>query len=270
MDYYAVVGNPVGHSKSPMIHAMFAQQTNQDLNYGKIEAPLDAFSESVNTFFAQKNQKGLNITVPFKEQAWSLCQERTERAELAGAVNTLYLGKNNKLCGDNTDGVGLVSDLKNNGIVLKNKKILIVGAGGAVRGVLQPILKEMPECVVVCNRTLSKADELVSIFKHLGNIRSSAFEAVNDAYDLVINGTSASLSGNLPPLPVKVIKPETVTYDMMYSKDATVFNGWAKQHGASKTIDGLGMLVEQAAEAFDIWRGVKPQTTEVMETLRAL
>jgi len=270
MDYYAVTGNPIKHSKSPMIHAMFAKQTKQDLEYGKIEAPLDAFKGFVADFFAHNNQKGLNITVPFKEQAWVLCQVRTDRAALAGAVNTLYLNETGQLCGDNTDGVGLVSDLKNHHVALKGKKILIVGAGGAVRGVLQPILKEMPESVVLCNRTLSKAEELVSIFKSLGNIKSSAFQDLDEAFDVVINGTSASLAGNLPPLPTCVITKKTVAYDMMYSKDATVFNAWAKQYGAEKTIDGLGMLIEQAAEAFHLWRGVRPETLAVMTTIRAL
>jgi shikimate dehydrogenase len=270
MDKYSVVGNPIEHSKSPMIHALFAKETKQNLEYGKIEAPLGGFKEFVTDFFSQENKKGLNITVPFKEQAWALCQIRTDRAELAGAVNTLYLNITGQLCGDNTDGIGLVRDLKKNHVSLQGKKILIVGAGGAVRGVLQPILKEMPENVVLCNRTQSKADELVSIFKHLGNISSSAFEDLGEAFDVVINGTSASLAGSLPPLPVHVIAENTVAYDMMYSKDATVFNAWAAKNGAAKTIDGLGMLVEQAAEAFHIWRGVRPETSVVKATIRAL
>ena len=270
VDKYAVAGNPIEHSKSPMIHAMFAKQTKQSLEYGKIEVPIGAFKGFVANFFAQKNQKGLNVTVPFKEQAWALCCLRTDRAELAGAVNTLYLNETGQLCGDNTDGIGLVSDLKNHEVRLKDKKILIVGAGGAVRGVLQPILKEMPKSVVLCNRTLSKADELVSIFKPFGNIKSSAFADLNEAFDVVINGTSASLTGSLPPLPTQVISEKTVAYDMMYSKEATVFNAWAVQHGAVKTMDGLGMLVEQAAEAFKLWRGVRPETLTVMTTIRAL
>ena len=270
MDYYAVAGNPIHHSKSPMIHAMFANQTKQTLEYEKKEVPLEAFKAYVSEFFAQKNQKGLNITVPFKEQAWALCQVRTDRAELAGAVNTLYLNEKKQLCGDNTDGVGLVSDLKNHEIALKDKKILIVGAGGAVRGVLQPILKEKPKSVVLCNRTLSKADELVSIFKTVGNIKSCAFDDLNETFDIVINGTSASLTGNLPSLPDAVVSDITVTYDMMYGKDKTVFNAWAEQCGAAQTIDGLGMLVEQAAEAFLIWRGVRPETQTVIAKTRAL
>ena len=269
-DYYAVVGNPIEHSKSPMIHAMFAKQTKQDMDYGKIKAPLDEFKGFVSDFFAKKNQKGLNVTVPFKEQAWTLCQVRTDRAALAGAVNTLYQNEIGQLCGDNTDGVGLVRDLKNHGVVLKDKKILIVGAGGAVRGVLQPILKEMPSSVVLCNRTLSKADELVSIFKHLGNIKSSGFQDLDTSFDIVINGTSASLAGDLPPLPKQVIANKTVAYDMMYSLNTTIFNAWAVQLGAEKAIDGLGMLVEQAAEAFNVWRGVRPETFTVMKRIRTL
>ncbi|MFT5717585.1 MAG: shikimate dehydrogenase [Oleiphilaceae bacterium] len=270
VDKYAVVGNPIEHSKSPMIHALFAKQTKQDLDYGKIEAPLDTFKGVVTDFFAQENKKGLNVTVPFKEQAWALCEARTDRAELAGAVNTLYLNETGQLCGDNTDGIGLVADLKKNHVSLQGKKVLIVGAGGAVRGVLQPILKEMPKSVVLCNRTISKADELVSVFNSLGNIKSSAFQDLDKAFDVVINGTSASLAGSLPPLPKGVIADKTVAYDMMYSKDATVFNAWAEQCGAEKTMDGLGMLVEQAAEAFYLWRGVRPETLEVMARIRAL
>lgn len=269
-DYYAVVGNPIEHSKSPLIHAMFAKQTKQVLDYGKIKAPLNGFSEFVAQFFSQGHQKGLNITVPFKEQAWALCQCRTERAALAGAVNTFYLNGDRELCGDNTDGVGLVRDLKNNNVILTSKKVLVVGAGGAVRGVLQPILKENPECVVVCNRTLSKADELVSIFSPLGNIKSSCFQDLNQVFDVVINGTSASLAGSLPPLPEHVVGQNTVAYDMMYSQEMTIFNAWAKQLGAAKVIDGLGMLVEQAAEAFYLWRGVHPETLAVKATIRAL
>lgn len=270
MEYYAVIGNPVGHSKSPLIHASFAAQTGRKLEYGKIEAPLDGFKQSVYDFFSQPNRKGLNVTVPFKEQAWALCQLHTERAELAGAVNTLYVDDKRQLCGDNTDGVGLVRDLKQHFVTLKNKKILIVGAGGAVRGVLQPILKEVPESVVLCNRTLSKAVALASTFKHLGAISASSFDDVKESYDIVINGTSASLSGDLPPLNTDVIASHTVAYDMMYAKEATVFNAWATEQGAQQVIDGLGMLVEQAAESFNIWCGVVPDTAPVKEKLRML
>jgi len=282
MDRYAVVGHPIAHSKSPMIHEMFAKQTNQNLVYEKIEAPLNGFETCVTNFFSASNGKGLNVTVPFKERAWDLCAYRTERAELAGAVNTLFLDQNRKICGDNTDGVGLVSDLKQHGVDLHGKKILILGAGGAVRGVLQPILKEKPEKVFICNRTESKAAALVDIFSHLGKLESGPFSAFDEpsggenpdqdctSFDLIINGTSASLSGDLPPISSSVIMDRTVSYDMMYAEHETVFNRWARDAGAESTIDGLGMLVGQAAEAFSIWRGCSPETNEVMKKLRVL
>ena len=282
MDRYAVVGHPIEHSKSPMIHAMFAKQTEQSMTYGKIEAPLDGFEACVLDFFASSDGKGLNVTVPFKEQAWALCTSRTERAELAGAVNTLFLDEKGQIRGDNTDGIGLVSDLKNHGIELKDKKILIVGAGGAVRGVLQTILKELPKKLVICNRTQHKADTLAETFGGLGAVASCSFDAFSrkmdksedgvcsDTFDLVINGTSASLTGKLPPISSTVIAEHTVSYDMMYGSSETVFNHWARDAGAAQSIDGLGMLVEQAAEAFSIWRACVPQTDDVMVALRTL
>ena len=268
MDNYAVVGNPINHSKSPLIHSLFAQQTKQNISYGVIESPLTGFKQTVETFFAGSNNKGLNVTVPFKEQAWTLCQTRTQNAELSGAVNTLSLDPKGKIVGDNTDGMGLVSDLKNNGVVLKDKKILLVGAGGAVRGVLQPILEEHPFKICICNRTIDKATHLKSLFKGFGDIESGSFEDFSEPFDLVINGTSASLKGELPPLSPNVIVAGTICYDMMYGKEETVFNQWARDLGAAKVLDGLGMLVGQAAESFCIWRGVMPNTKNVIEKLR--
>lgn len=268
MDQYAVVGNPVSHSKSPQIHAMFAEQTRQAMAYSAIESPLDGFEKVVNDFFGQGG-KGLNVTVPFKEQAWRMCQQLSDRARLAGAVNTLFQDRNGQLCGDNTDGYGLVSDLKAQEISLLGKNILIIGAGGAVKGVIQPILSEAPASLTVSNRTLSKAEEIVETFKQMGSLKSLAFDGVNKAYDLVINGTSASLGGQLPAVSSDIFSPQTVVYDMMYAKGDTVFNAWAKQCGAGVVLDGLGMLVEQAAEAFFLWRGVRPQTREVVQFLRA-
>lgn len=267
-DQYAVVGNPISHSKSPFIHAQFAKQTGEEMEYGKIEAPLDGFSQTVEAFFSSSQGKGLNVTVPFKEQAWQLCDQRSAGAEKAGAVNTLYVNEAGQLCGDNTDGIGLVSDIKGHGVAFKGKKVLILGAGGAVRGVLQPILAEGPAKIVVANRTLSKADALVELFKDDGLIESAAFESLAEEFDLVINGTSASLSGSLPPIPALCIGDSTVAYDMMYGSEKTVFNQWAEKAGAAKTIDGLGMLVGQAAEAFRVWRGVMPETKSVMALLR--
>ena len=273
MDQYAVVGNPVSHSKSPLIHSIFAKQCKQELEYTTIESPLEGFEETIKAFFAsdsggQIRGKGLNVTVPFKEQAWALCDLLSERAKLAGAVNTLFLNKEKQLCGENTDGIGLVRDLKNRGVSLKGKKILIIGAGGAVRGVLQPILNEVPVKVVVTNRTKSKADTLVSIFSGLGNVESLGFDQVSETYDVVINGTSASLGGELPNITPNIFCSATIVYDMMYAKQETVFNAWALKSGVHAVYDGLGMLVEQAAEAFFIWRGVRPKTEEVIQLLR--
>lgn len=268
MDQYAVVGHPVSHSKSPQIHAMFAEQTRQAMSYSAIEAPLDDF-EGVVTAFFQRGGKGLNVTVPFKEQAWSMCHCLSGRARLAGAVNTLYLDQYGKLCGDNTDGYGLVNDLIQQGIRLSGKNILIIGAGGAVKGVIQPILNEAPASLTLANRTKSKADELVSVFAKQGSIRSLAFEQLNKPFDLVINGTSASLGGQLPDISSAIFSAETVAYDMMYAQGDTVFNLWAKKNGVHTALDGLGMLVEQAAEAFYIWRGVRPETRDIIQVLRA-
>lgn len=271
MDQYAVIGNPVSHSKSPLIHRLFAEHTGQKLEYKKLESPLDGFALSVRQFFEHQG-KGLNVTVPFKEEAWSLCQQLSDRARLAGAVNTLYCDENGHLCGENTDGIGLVSDLKNNGVHLKGKKILIIGAGGAVRGVLQPILNEKPALLVITNRTLSKAEALVDAFLDYSSdysvITSQGYDQLNEAFDIVINGTSASLSGELPNISDAIFSSDTDVYDMMYSKEDTVFNVWAKSCKVNAVYDGLGMLVEQAAEAFQIWRGIRPQTQEVIQLLR--
>lgn len=267
MDQYAVVGNPIAHSKSPLIHAAFAKATHQEMAYTKIEIPLGSFPERVRSFF-QTGGKGLNVTVPFKEEAWSLCAVLSDRARLAGAVNTLYLNPQGEICGDNTDGVGLVNDLKSKGFSFKGKKVLVIGAGGAVRGVLQPILNESPEKLVITNRTLSKAETLVEIFSGLGSIAAQALEQIVEPFDLVINGTSASLGGALPAISTSIFARNTVVYDMMYAKEGTVFNGWAEQQGVSKAYDGLGMLVEQAAEAFFIWRGERPNTNEVVQLLQ--
>lgn len=269
MEHYAVVGNPVGHSKSPFIHHFFARQTEQQISYKAWELPLDNFASSVKGFFADADNKGLNVTVPFKEQAFELCRHVSPRARLAGAVNTLYLNGQGELAGDNTDGLGLVTDLvQNHKVTLRNKKILILGAGGAVRGVLQPILSEQPSRVVICNRTLSRIDTLIERFETVATIEKSSFEAVCGEFDIVINGTSASLSGDVPPLPQSVFGAATICYDMMYSLEPTAFNAWAAAHGASRCIDGLGMLVEQAAEAFAIWRGIRPETAALIQVLR--
>ncbi|UZE96123.1 shikimate dehydrogenase [Alkalimarinus alittae] len=269
VDLYAVVGNPISHSKSPKIHGEFAVQSAENLEYMAIQAPVDEFSESVNAFF-DNGGKGLNITVPFKEQAWSLSSQLSDRARLAGAVNTLYQNENGDICGENTDGIGLVRDLTvNHNVSLADKRILVLGAGGAVRGVLLPILEEKPASVTIANRTVAKAEQLAALFSGRGELIACGFDELSGSFDVIINGTSASLQGDLPPLPEGIINDTTIAYDMMYSADKTVFNRWAESCNAACTFDGLGMLVEQAAESFYIWRQVRVDTGPVLAMLRA-
>lgn len=265
----AVVGNPIKHSKSPDIHHAFARAEHIDLEYLRIESPLDGFDATVRTFFSRPMHVGLNVTVPFKEEAFALADVLTDRACLAGAVNTLWRDAQGRLNGDTTDGAGLVRDMcVNNEWALRNKKVLIVGAGGAVKGVLQPILNEKPADIVICNRTAEKAEQLAVHFSALGNIRAVACSELVGPFDIVINGTSASLAGTLPPISERVIAGHTAVYDMMYAPQTTAFNAWALEHGAAAALDGLGMLVEQAAEAFALWHGVRPETGEILLNLR--
>ncbi|RMF20097.1 MAG: shikimate dehydrogenase [Gammaproteobacteria bacterium] len=267
MDRYAVVGHPVRHSKSPFIHARFAEQTGQVLTYTAIEAPLDGFAHTVRAFLAGEG-KGLNVTVPFKEEAFQLVEHRTPLAERAGAVNTLYLD-GDTLCGTTTDGIGLVRDLVQNiGLTLQGQRILVLGAGGAVRGVLEPLLKQDPATLVIANRTHAKAEALATIFDDLGRVEACPFDQLEGPFDLVINGTAASLQGDVPPLPDGIVSKHSYTYDMMYGKDVTPFGRWAEGQGVQNVHDGLGMLVEQAAESFYLWRGVRPRTAPVLEALR--
>lgn len=265
---YAVVGNPIEHSLSPRIHAAFAEQTGEALVYEWLLAPVDDFAGTVERFF-DDGGAGLNVTVPFKQQAWEMAGRHQARAARAGAVNTLWRAADGTLVGDNTDGSGLVRDLRvNHGVSLADARILLLGAGGAVRGVLDPLLGEAPLEVVIANRTLAKAQALRDLFADSGRLAASTFEALAGPFDLIINGTSASLQGDLPPLPGGLISQATVCYDMMYSTDETAFNTWARQQGAGQCLDGLGMLVEQAAESFLQWRGVRPDTAPVMGMLR--
>ncbi len=273
MDKYAVMGNPVSHSKSPQIHAAFAAQTGQKMEYKAIHVELDEFSIAVKEFFAAGG-KGVNITVPFKQQAWELADNLTDRAQRAGAVNTLWKDDNGQLCGDTTDGAGLVRDFTiNHGAVIRGKKILVLGAGGAVRGVLQPLIEQKPATVIIANRTVSKAKQLADLFVDTNKatvVKGCRFDQLVEPFDIIINGTAASLHGELPPLPVCIINSDTATYDMMYAAGSTVFSAWAENHCARYTWDGLGMLVEQAAESFSLWRGIEPQTDEVITTVRSL
>ena len=267
-DLYAVFGNPIAQSKSPIIHAEFAKQTTQDIQYTKELIPVESFSKSVREFFAQPNGKGLNITVPFKVDAFNLVDELTPRAKIAGAINFIAKQADGKLLGDNTDGIGMVKDMLNLGWTIKGKHVLILGAGGAVRGVLQPLLDQDPTSITIANRTLSKAEELVQHFQSKKISAAEYEQLAGKEFDLIINGTSASLHGDLPPLPEKILCDTACCYDMMYGAEPTIFLKWAQKNNAAQIADGLGMLVNQAAEAFYLWRGVKPDAANVIHLLR--
>lgn len=267
-DRYAVIGHPIAHSKSPAIHARFAAQTNQHLIYERLLAPLDGFAAAIHGF-VQQGGRGANITVPFKLEAHALATRLTERAQAAGAVNTLIFDATD-IVGDNTDGVGLVVDIvRNAGVAVAGKKVLLLGAGGAARGVMLPLLSEHPAELVIANRTPARAVELAQQFAaRYGSIRASEFGALHERFDIVINATSASLAADVPPVSPALFDAGTFAYDMMYGKEPTVFMRFAAQHGAAVR-DGLGMLVEQAAESFYVWRGVRPGTAAVFAELRA-
>lgn len=266
---YAVMGNPVAHSKSPGIHKQFAHQFEHRIEYSAIWVETDGFAAAVEQFRAEGGN-GLNVTVPFKLEAFRLADDLSDRAKLAGAVNTIWFEPDGKIFGDNTDGTGLVHDLsKNLGFQLKDKKILVLGAGGAVRGVLGPLLRQHPAVLVVVNRTVSKAQELAKVFAPFGKVEASAYDGlVGKRFDVVINGTSASLKGEVPPLPVNLFTSGALAYDMMYGDKPTLFLEWAQLNGATHTADGLGMLVEQAAESYFIWQGMRPDTKPVIAALR--
>ena len=271
-DRYLVLGNPIAHSKSPLIHAMFAEQTGQHLTYDALLVELDAFAETLKRLQAE-GVKGVNVTVPFKQEAWQAMSLLSERAKHAKAVNTIVFTPNGELFGDNTDGVGLVADLQqNNGVSLKGKRILLLGAGGASRGVIAPFLAEAPYKIIVANRTVARAHELVADFAglHQGKLSGCGFDELDaQSFDVVVNATAASLSGELPPVPQSIFAENACAYDMMYAAEPTVFMNWATQAGAATVLDGLGMLVEQAAEAFYIWRGIRPRTRQVIASLRS-
>lgn len=270
IDRYAVVGNPVGHSLSPRIHSSFAEQTGQALSYEAIEIPIDGFVVGIRDLQNQ-GYRGLNVTVPFKREAWELCDALSARAEQAGAVNTLSLDTDGGISGDNTDGLGLTRDLVNNlEVEIGGRSVLVLGAGGAVRGVLEPLLEQAPSSLTIANRTPEKAASLAQDFASRGNISALAFESLDGRdFDLIINGTAAGLGNEVPAIPDSVISGASVCYDMMYNiEKATAFVDWAKSRGAAGAFDGLGMLVEQAAAAFEIWRGVKADSRSVISALR--
>ena len=265
---YAVMGNPIAHSQSPRIHALFARQTGENLIYDGILVPTDGFATAVAELEAAGG-RGLNITVPFKEQAWTRVDRHTARAARAGAVNTIVMTPAGRL-GDNTDGAGLVRDLRHNHEVeLHDRRILILGAGGAARGVLPAVLAEAPAEIVIANRTRERAELIAAAFADLGRVAVlSLAELAGEHFDLVINGTSAGLHGEIPALPEDLRVDGATAYDMVYGETPTVFCRWARRHGAARALDGLGMLVEQAAESFLLWRGIRPQTAAVIQALR--
>jgi shikimate dehydrogenase len=269
VDLYAVIGNPVAHSKSPLIHAAFARETRQEIRYEAILAPEDEFAATV-AIFRRHGGKGLNVTVPFKLEACKIANRLTEQANAAQAVNTLSLGYD-EILGDNTDGTGLVQDISNNlNFPLRSARILLMGAGGAARGVLLPLLQNQPRRLMIVNRTRPKADELKQRFSRYGAVVSADYADLRgQKFDLVINATSASLKGELPALPPGVFTDGSLAYDMMYGTGQTPFLKFAQEQGATRLADGLGMLVEQAAESFLVWRGVRPKTAPVIEMLRS-
>lgn len=269
MDRYVVIGNPVSHSLSPEIHALFAAQLGEAIAYERLEAPLAGFAGAARRFFAEGG-RGANVTLPFKVEAMALADTLAERARLAGAVNTLTATPSG-LSGDNTDGAGLVADLTGNlGLELAGRRVLVLGAGGAARGVIAPLLALGIASLTVANRTIDRAAELAERFRGLGSVTASGLEPLAGApFDLVVNATSASTRGEALAIAAGTFAPGALAYDMAYGPAAAAFLGRAKAAGAARCADGLGMLVEQAAESFRIWRGSRPRTAEVLARLRA-
>ena len=268
IDKYAVFGHPISHSKSPRIHHLFAEQTRQHLSYVAQDVPADTFQVRVDEFF-EHGGKGLNCTVPLKELAWEYADYLSDRARTSKAVNTLALQADGRILGENTDGLGLINDLtRNHHFELLDKRILILGAGGATRGILTPLMECLPSQIVITNRTVSKADTIVSEFVDSANLSSCDYADLSgQQFDLIINATSASLSNQLPPLPDTLLAERGCCYDLAYSYEPTAFVRWGNAQQALKSLDGIGMLVEQAAEAFAIWRGIRPNTAPVIALL---
>lgn len=272
MDRYCLLGNPVEHSKSPWIHARFAQLTGQSLEYGRRLVPLDGFAAAVQAWRAEGG-RGCNVTVPFKFEAAALVDHRSARAALAGACNTLRIDEGG-IYGDNTDGIGLVTDIQHNaGTPLAGRDVLLLGAGGAAAGVLGPLIAARPRRIVIANRTIARAQALVAGHATVASatgveLAASTLGAAGGPYDVVVNATASSLGGGGVPVSGAALKPGALAYDMMYGPAAQPFLAWAREHGAHAR-DGLGMLVEQAAEAFLVWRGVRPPSGEVLAQLRA-
>lgn len=270
-DRYVLFGNPVAHSPSPTVHAAFAAQTGQDMTYDRLLVPLGEFAAAAGAFFAEGGRGG-NVTLPFKADAYRFADRLSERARRAGAVNTLARDADGGVLGDNTDGVGLVRDhTANLGWTIAGRRVLMLGAGGATRGALGPLLDQRPALLYIANRTADKAVALAREFAELGRVTGSGYPelAAEPPFELVINATSASLSGAVPPVPPSALGTGCAAYDMMYGAAPTPFLRWAAEQGVAALADGLGMLVEQAAESFALWRGVHPQTAPVIARLRA-
>jgi len=267
-DRYGVIGHPIAHSRSPVIHQQFAKQTKQELTYEAFDIAPEELAQELNALI-ESGVKGLNVTVPHKHAVAKLVGELTERARLAGAVNTITINRDGGMQGDNTDGVGLIRDLTENlGIELANKRLLILGAGGATRGIVPALLAAKPAKLRIANRTVEKAKELAVQFSDLGKISACRFEELGgQQFDLIINATSAGLSGDVPPFPESIIDAAVACYDLSYSMTDTPFCAWAREQGAVEVHQGWGMLVEQAAESFLIWRGVRPDTVPVRALL---
>ena len=268
-DRYGVIGYPVSHSRSPVIHRLFALQTGQDIQYDLLQVAPDDLETAVRRF-QRTGGKGLNVTVPHKAEVVKLCDHLSERASTAGAVNTMSF-RNSEIHGDNTDGIGLLRDLIiNMGVTVEGANILVLGAGGATRGIIGPLLEMQPSMVRIANRTIDKAEALASHFSRFGPVSTCRFDVVpvSEAYDLIINATSAGFKGEAPPYPDAAVSPETFCYDLSYGLDPTPFSVWAREQGAAKSVMGWGMLVEQAAESFHIWRGVRPDTAPILKQIR--
>lgn len=267
-DLYAVIGNPISHSKSPLIHAEFSKQTDQDMRYEAILGALDGFSIAVEAF-RKFGGRGMNVTIPFKLEACKISTRLTERAAAAQAVNTLVFD-NDEILGENTDGIGLVRDIVSNlDFMITGKRVLLMGAGGAARGALLPLLEHQPKTLTIANRTKQKAFELQQRFAEYGCVIPADYvDLAGHEFDIVINSTSASLNGELPSLPPCIFAAESLAYDMMYGSGLTPFLQFAGQQGAVHLSDGIGMLVEQAAESFLLWRGLRPETGPVIAMLR--
>ena len=269
IDRYGVMGYPVSHSRSPVIHRLFALQTGQDIQYELLQVTPEKLEQAVRQF-QRTGGKGLNITVPHKRAVCRLCDQLSERASTAGAANTLVF-QDSEIYGDNTDGIGLLRDLAVNlGINLDGANILILGAGGATRGIVGPLLEMQPRALVIANRTIDKAEALVERFSASGPVSACRFNIVpvSDPFDLIINATSAGIHGESPPYPDAAVSENTFCYDLSYGLEPTPFSVWAKKHGALRSVMGWGMLVEQAAESFNLWRDVRPDTAPVLRQMK--